>query len=135
METTSMTSTFISILGKEVKGVLWKLRTKSRMKCRLEGWRIGGDPGLIRTADTQFRKLLLYPSELRGHGCFWSSDIFDFTGFPEQQIWKLLDDVRSGPWRAGGHLSYGATIEILRDFASSSLETAGRSSIRPLEGP
>jgi hypothetical protein len=26
-----------------------------------------GDPGLIRTADTQFRKLLLYPSELRGH--------------------------------------------------------------------
>ena len=29
--------------------------------------RICGDPGLIRTADTQFRKLLLYPSELRGH--------------------------------------------------------------------
>ena len=27
----------------------------------------GGDPGLIRTADPQFRKLLLYPSELRGH--------------------------------------------------------------------
>ena len=26
-----------------------------------------GDPGLIRTADTQFRKLLLYPPELRGH--------------------------------------------------------------------
>jgi hypothetical protein len=26
-----------------------------------------GDPGLIRTADKQFRKLLLYPSELRGH--------------------------------------------------------------------
>jgi len=25
-----------------------------------------GDPGLIRTADKQFRKLLLYPSELRG---------------------------------------------------------------------
>ncbi len=34
------------------------------------GWDLGlvdGDPGLIRTADTQFRKLLLYPSELRGH--------------------------------------------------------------------
>jgi hypothetical protein len=27
----------------------------------------GGDPGPIRTADLQFRKLLLYPSELRGH--------------------------------------------------------------------
>lgn len=26
-----------------------------------------GDPGLIRTADTQFRKLLLYPSELQPH--------------------------------------------------------------------
>ena len=25
-----------------------------------------GDPGPIRTADLQFRKLLLYPSELRG---------------------------------------------------------------------
>ena len=27
-----------------------------------------GDPGKIRTSDTQFRKLLLYPPELRGHG-------------------------------------------------------------------
>ena len=27
-------------------------------------WR--GDPGKIRTSDTQFRKLLLYPPELRG---------------------------------------------------------------------
>ena len=27
----------------------------------------GGDPGKIRTSDTQFRKLLLYPPELRGH--------------------------------------------------------------------
>jgi hypothetical protein len=26
-----------------------------------------GDPGKIRTSDTQFRKLLLYPPELRGH--------------------------------------------------------------------
>ncbi len=26
-----------------------------------------GDPGLIRTGDLQFRKLLLYPPELRGH--------------------------------------------------------------------
>ena len=26
-----------------------------------------GDPGQIRTADLQFRKLLLYPPELRGH--------------------------------------------------------------------
>ena len=31
------------------------------------GFLKGGDPGLIRTADKQFRKLLLYPSELRGH--------------------------------------------------------------------
>ena len=26
-----------------------------------------GDPGKTRTSDTQFRKLLLYPPELRGH--------------------------------------------------------------------
>jgi hypothetical protein len=26
-----------------------------------------GDPGKIRTSDKQFRKLLLYPPELRGH--------------------------------------------------------------------
>ncbi len=29
---------------------------------------LNGDPGKIRTSDTQFRKLLLYPPELRGHG-------------------------------------------------------------------
>jgi hypothetical protein len=29
--------------------------------------RMGGGPGRSRTADKQFRKLLLYPSELRGH--------------------------------------------------------------------
>ena len=28
---------------------------------------IYGDPGKIRTCDKQFRKLLLYPPELRGH--------------------------------------------------------------------
>ena len=27
-----------------------------------------GDPGVSRTRDLEFRKLLLYPSELRGHG-------------------------------------------------------------------
>jgi hypothetical protein len=27
-----------------------------------------GDPGKTRTSDKQFRKLLLYPPELRGHG-------------------------------------------------------------------
>ena len=33
------------------------------------GWRPErcGDPGKTRTSDTQFRKLLLYPPELRGH--------------------------------------------------------------------
>ena len=29
--------------------------------------RRNGDPGKTRTSDTQFRKLLLYPPELRGH--------------------------------------------------------------------
>src|SRR5438093_42063 len=28
----------------------------------------GGGPGVSRTRDTRFRKPLLYPSELRGHG-------------------------------------------------------------------
>ena len=31
-------------------------------------WEFGGAPGVIRTPGTQFRKLLLYPPELRGHG-------------------------------------------------------------------
>ena len=54
-------------------------------------WRAkAGDPGLIRTGDLQFRKLLLYPSELRGHAV-------NFTGLWEQQFRKLLVDSRSGP--------------------------------------
>ena len=47
MEDTSMPSTFINGMG-------WKVKGKS------------GDPGKTRTSDTQFRKLLLYPPELRG---------------------------------------------------------------------
>jgi hypothetical protein len=35
-----------------------------------------GDPGKTRTSDTQFRKLLLYPPELRGH--FWDQRISRF---------------------------------------------------------
>src|SRR6185437_6311232 len=33
---------------------------------RLKKW--GGSPGVTRTPDQRFRKPLLYPSELRGHG-------------------------------------------------------------------
>ncbi len=59
-----------------------------------------GDPGLIRTADKQFRKLLLYPSELRGH--------FEYC---RSSFRKLLGD--SQFVLRTGHLSYGATLNIV----------------------
>ena len=65
MEAISMTSTFIAGAEREVKrgqGVE-ELRPGFNFRSAEVG---DGDPGLIRTADTQFRKLLLYPSELRG---------------------------------------------------------------------
>ena len=40
---------------------------------------IDGDPGLIRTGDLQFRKLLLYPSELRGRVDYKARTVFLFT--------------------------------------------------------
>jgi hypothetical protein len=50
-----------------------------RLTClpsRSPQWRAkAGDPGLIRTADKQFRKLLLYPSELRGHVLNFTRDV------------------------------------------------------------
>ena len=63
MEAFSMTSTFIDGSGREVKrrGAKQFSQTLAHAtgKC--------GDPGMIRTCDKQFRKLLLYPPELRGH--------------------------------------------------------------------
>ena len=57
---------FIAKMGGEVKAVgatfcpvICGPRRESREK--------NGDPGMIRTCDKQFRKLLLYPPELRGH--------------------------------------------------------------------
>jgi hypothetical protein len=47
---------------------------------------------------------MLYPSELRGHS-------FNFTGFMEHRFRKPMLDIRSGPCWAGGHLSYGATLD------------------------
>jgi hypothetical protein len=32
-----------------------------------------GTPGKIRTCDLELRSLLLYPTELRGHGAGWGS--------------------------------------------------------------
>src|SRR5579864_4018638 len=41
--------------------------SKPNCRCkRLKKW--GGSPGVTRTPDQRFRKPLLYPSELRGHG-------------------------------------------------------------------
>src|SRR5581483_1132010 len=41
--------------------------SKPNFRCkRLKKW--GGSPGVTRTPDQRFRKPLLYPSELRGHG-------------------------------------------------------------------
>ncbi len=138
METTSMTSTFIVGPVREVKvenhisktsppslklpptqklPPSLKLRRDSLRSfagapSRSPRWRVkAGDPGLIRTADLRFRKPMLYPSELRGHS-------FNFTGFHERRFRKPMYDSRSGPWRAGGHLSYGATASILRDSTS-----------------
>ncbi len=57
-----------------------------------------GDPGLIRTADKQFRKLLLYPSELRGHSSNFTRIVLGASsGFSSQQFRKLPVDIRAGP--------------------------------------
>jgi hypothetical protein len=60
MKQVSMPSTFITGIHVEVKTQTWK-------PAMLANWGRCGDPGLIRTGDLQFRKLLLYPPELRGH--------------------------------------------------------------------
>ena len=39
-------------------------QTAGQSRARVQ---LNGDPGVIRTRDLEFRKLLLYPSELRGH--------------------------------------------------------------------
>ena len=42
-------------------------------------WRRGGDPGRARTCDPQFRKLMLYPAELRDRtraGAPWPARVF-----------------------------------------------------------
>ena len=45
-----------------------------------------GDPGKTRTSDTQFRKLLLYPPELRGHSVCGLGCNFDFTWICARQF-------------------------------------------------
>ena len=53
-----------------------------------------GDPGKTRTSDTQFRKLLLYPPELRGHN-------FPSDNFPGTYMKFLrLDDCADPPQTA-----------------------------------
>jgi hypothetical protein len=56
-----------------------------------------------------FRKLLLYPSELRGHEIEAQTSLLILLGFVRGSFGKLLVDSDSGPKRAGGHLSYGPT--------------------------
>ena len=78
MEPLSMTSTFIAAWRREVKAAaVEKLEVEAAeavartglppRKMSRMGKRRSGDPGKTRTSDTQFRKLLLYPPELRGH--------------------------------------------------------------------
>ena len=126
METTSMTSTFIAASGRDVKVENCVSNKKSAFakaaarqpspfffagspSLSRHSRAKAGDPGLIRTADLRFRKPMLYPSELRGH---W----FNFTGFLEHRFRKPLVDSRSGPCRAGGHLSYGATRSFFAGY-------------------
>src|ERR1039458_2878212 len=45
-----------------------------------------GAPGKTRTSDTQFRKLLLYPPELRGHVLCGPGCSFDFTWICARQF-------------------------------------------------
>ena len=80
-----------------------------------------GDPGLIRTADTQFRKLLLYPSELRGH-CFIIAGV--------SKYWSR-SDAPSG----AGHPSYGGQGFIMSTIAARAIfVTRQHASIRPFTG-
>jgi hypothetical protein len=67
MESISMASTFIAGKGREVKSRI--SRFEERELAAAVAWitELDGDPGKTRTSDTQFRKLLLYPPELRGH--------------------------------------------------------------------
>ena len=82
MEAISMTSTFIAgtmptrqrqnfMLGSQsglAAGVELERRQLPDLRRTSTAIEDGnGDPGKIRTSDTQFRKLLLYPPELRGH--------------------------------------------------------------------
>jgi hypothetical protein len=75
MEQFSMTSTFINGYGAQSQNHTAILRKKifreSAIGAGLETQATQeeefGDPGKTRTSDKQFRKLLLYPPELRGH--------------------------------------------------------------------
>jgi hypothetical protein len=74
MESFSMTSTFINGYRAQSQktGAVLRENKFSGADCgggrkRGQRSRRNGDPGKTRTSDTQFRKLLLYPPELRGH--------------------------------------------------------------------
>ena len=74
-----MTSTFIAGPALEVKAPKDKVRkvlaahrqaqplSSRQLNVRNPNQNGSGDPGKTRTSGTQFRKLLLYPPELRGH--------------------------------------------------------------------
>ena len=61
-----------------------------------------GDPGKTRTSDTQFRKLLLYPPELRGH-----------VDYIEVSSWLLFYSTHINPLEYNGIIP--PTLERLRN--------------------
>ena len=51
---------------KSKRATQWSVLDRKKILLHCKSGR-SGDPGKTRTSDTQFRKLLLYPPELRGH--------------------------------------------------------------------
>ena len=66
MEAASMTSTFIAGTTSDRQNAQRRVWTEHGLAER-SLQEENGDPGKTRTSDKQFRKLLLYPPELRGH--------------------------------------------------------------------
>jgi hypothetical protein len=89
-----------------------------------------GDPGKTRTSDTQFRKLLLYPPELRGHSVCGSSRNFDFTWIRAAVSGNCSSISDLGLWRpgaecdAGGGWSLEQTALWICNQASASVTSA-----------
>src|ERR1035437_2535670 len=83
-----------------------------------------GDPGKTRTSDTQFRKLLLYEPELRGHNTNCSQQFRETAG--------LYSFGPCGPWppELRGHNAKGHNVkQRYQQISISAL--AGKPSIRP----